>query len=46
MNAHDYWTLFLQTGAPEIYLKFKALQSEEKDVFNDPGHRAESYGLQ
>lgn len=46
MNANDYWKLFMMTGAPAIYLKYKALQSEGKDVFDDSGNRPQSHGLQ
>lgn len=31
MNAGFYWKLFLQTGAPEVYLLYKeASRNEEK----------------
>ena len=46
MNANDYWQLFLETGAPEAYLMYKAMMTEGKHVSDDPGHRPESYGLQ
>ncbi len=46
MNTKDYWTLFLQTGAPAFYLQYKESQREESHVFDDPGHRPESHGLQ
>lgn len=47
MNAMDYWQLFLETGAPEAYLMYsKQLKSEGSHVFDDSGHRPESYGLQ
>ena len=47
MNAMDYWQLFLETGAPEAYLMYsKQRKSEESHVFDDPGHRPESDGLQ
>ena len=47
MNAQDYWNLFLDTGAPEAYLMYSHLaKSEETHVFDDSGHRPESYGLQ
>jgi len=46
MNKTDYWNLFLQTGAPEFYLKYKAMQMEVKDVSDRTGHRPESHGLQ
>lgn len=35
MNAGDYWSLFLETGAPEMYLLFKnARKLEDSNVFN------------
>lgn len=38
MNANDYWTVFLETGAPEMYLMFnRARKMEEENVFDDPG---------
>ena len=47
MNATDYWQLFLETGAPEMYLAYsKALKMEANHVFDDPGDRPQSYGLQ
>ena len=46
MNALDYWQLFLETGAPEMYLMYCKHKSEETHVFDDSGHRPESYGLQ
>ena len=47
MNAMEYWQLFLETGAPEAYLMYsKQLKSEATHVFDDPGHRPESHGLQ
>lgn len=47
MNAANYWELFLETGAPEMYLLYQqARKSEEKHVSDYPGHRAAGYGLQ
>ena len=47
MKAADYWQLFLETGAPEAYLMYsKQLKSEGSHVFDDPGYRPESHGLQ
>ena len=47
MKAMDYWQLFLETGAPEAYLMYsRQLKMEGDHVFNDPGHRPQSYGLQ
>ena len=47
MNANDYWQLFLETGAPEMYLMYsKAMKVEASHVPDDPGYRPESHGLQ
>lgn len=33
MDAKSYWQLFLETGAPEIYMMYtRALKSEERYV--------------
>ena len=47
MKAMDYWQLFLETGAPEAYLMYsKQLKAEADYVYDDSGHRPESYRLQ
>lgn len=47
MKAQDFWTIFLETGAPEAYLLYnRARRMEETDVFNDPGIGASGHGLQ
>lgn len=46
MNATDYWQLFLETGAPEMYLLYRKNQTEETHVFDDSGHRSQGHGLQ
>ena len=47
MNAENYWELFMETGAPEMYLLYqKALKTEENHVSDHSGHRPASYGLQ
>lgn len=47
MNVMDYWTLFMETGAPEAYLMYRnQLKTEGKHVSDDPGHRPEGNGLQ
>ena len=46
MKPLDYWQLFLETGAPELYLMHKAMQVGGKDVSDDPGNRPQSHGLQ
>lgn len=47
MNAKDYWTVFLETGAPEAYLLYSAaLKTEGKHVPDGAGCHPESSGLQ
>ena len=47
MNAANYWQLFLDTGAPEMYLLYqKARKTEENHVSDHPGDRPASHGLQ
>ena len=47
MKAHDYWHLFMETGAPEAYLLYsRALKMEAMDVCNDERFGVEGYGLQ
>lgn len=47
MNAQDYWSMFMETGAPEMYLLFNhARRMEEKHVCNDPGAGDSGLGLQ
>ncbi|MBQ3192352.1 MAG: hypothetical protein IJB59_02145 [Oscillospiraceae bacterium] len=47
MKAMDYWQLFMETGAPEAYLLYSnQLKAEANHVYDDPGHRPESNGLQ
>lgn len=47
MNAGDYWQLFLETGAPELYLLYtKAAKTEGVHVPDCTGHRPQSNGLQ
>ena len=43
---NELWQLFLETGAPEAYLMYKANQREETHVSDDPGNRPQSHGLQ
>lgn len=38
MDAKEYWKLFLETGAPAVYLMYtQALKSEENYVSENPG---------
>lgn len=47
MNAQNYWQLFLDTGAPEMYLLYnKARKTEDIHVFNDSGTGASGNSLQ
>lgn len=47
MNAGDYWQVFLETGAPEIYLLYqKAKRTEEPNVLECAGACPASDGLQ
>lgn len=46
MNANDYWSVFLETGAPEAYLLYSAaMRSEGNHVSDNPGDCTESDGL-
>lgn len=47
MNADNFWQLFLETGAPEMYLLYQsARKTEDKHVFDDSGHCPARHGLQ
>lgn len=47
MNAQDYWQIFLETGAPEIYMLYnRARKMEEANVLDSSRLSAESNGLQ
>ena len=47
MNAREYWDIFLETGAPEMYLLYKqARKMEEADVFDRSWTGASGNGLQ
>lgn len=47
MISKDYWQIFLETGAPEMYLLFNyARKMESKNVLEHTGLGAESNGLQ
>lgn len=44
MEAGEYWKLFMDSGAPEMYLLYaKQLKLEENHVFNRPGHCAQGH---
>lgn len=47
MNAQSYWQLFLETGAPEMYLLFnKARKAEDIHVLDNSGTGASGNSLQ
>lgn len=47
MNATEYWKLFLETGAPEVYLSYiYAMKMEETNVPDNPRPGAPGHGLQ
>lgn len=47
MNAQDYWNVFLETGAPEMYLLFnQARRMEGRHVSEDPGLGSKGFTLQ
>lgn len=47
MQASDYWTIFIETGAPEAYLMYtRALKTEETHVPDDPRFGSAGHGLQ
>lgn len=47
MNAQNFWDLFLETGAPEMYLLYnKARRTETFHVSDNSGAGAASHELQ
>ena len=47
MNSKDYWQMFLETGAPEMYLLYhRAQKMENTDVFNSSGTGSAGHSLQ
>lgn len=47
MEARHIWQLFVDTGAPELYMLYnKARNAEENHVSNDTGTCSESHGVQ
>ena len=47
MNANDYWTMFMQTGAPAAYLMYKnAKLTEEQNVSECSGPGGASNRIQ
>ena len=47
MNAQDYWQMFLETGAPELYLLYNnARKMERSHVLDDSGPGVAGHTLQ
>ena len=47
MTSQEYWQMFLETGAPELYLMFNnARKMENTNVFDNNGTGDQSHGLQ
>lgn len=47
MDAQNFWQVFLETGAPEMYLLYnKARKMEEIHVLDDSGPGASGHKLQ
>ena len=47
MDASNYWQLFIETGAPEMYLLYnEARKMEVQNVLDDKGTGAASHKLQ
>ena len=47
MNSSDYWKMFLETGAPELYLLYhKAQKMENNHVLDGSGTGSSGYNLQ
>ena len=46
MDAKDYWQLFMESGAPEYYMMYKAHRTEGVRVPDNTGAGASGHGLQ
>lgn len=47
MNANNYWQMFLETGAPEMYLLYnEARKTEANHVFDNTSAGIACNGLQ
>lgn len=47
MKSLDYWQMFLETGAPELYLLYHKAQKMEKDnVLDGSGTGSAGHDLQ
>ena len=45
MDAKSYWELFLETGAPEVYLLYRAQKLEDIHVPENKGSSASGVEL-
>jgi len=46
MNAQAYWQMFLDTGAPEMYLLYNnARKMEQRDALDDSGPGTAGHSL-
>ena len=47
MTSQDYWQMFLETGAPEMYLLYNnARKMEKANVLDNTGPGSTGYSLQ
>jgi len=47
MTSQDYWQMFLETGAPELYLLYhKAQKMENTNVLDSSGTGSAGHNLQ
>lgn len=47
MNSKDYWQMFMETGAPELYLLYhKAQKMENTNVLDGSGSGPAGHSLQ
>ncbi len=47
MDSKDYWQMFMETGAPELYLLYQnARKMEINHVLEDRGTGSPGYSLQ
>lgn len=47
MDCHIFWQLFLDTGAPEMYMLYNSLRKKENgDVSDDSGFGAANNTIQ
>ncbi len=47
MDSHTFWQLFLDTGAPEMYMLYNTLRKmEDADVSDDTGFSSANNTLQ